>query len=566
MNDDGSDTNRARSRRQFLAGCGAIGAAAVTPAIGHAAPNQPAALAEGDPDLRGVSPEGRREIAAFDRRFAQQRGGTANTVHAVKDLGLDPSGGTPINGKFEGAIESLPSNTRVIFPGDGTFRVTKRMVVRPSGPIDLIGNGCTFKLDSDMERSILNIDKFPSGSLLKGFNFASTGDTAFGVRVATEGTVKVKNINIKGYMVSDQSNPQRVQGVFAPVAYTESAAVRATNVTAIGGTAAGTHDQPDKPASATVNQIASPMGVWVGQSTQGTVQLVKCQFRGWSNAVYGGHTQGRVGVYGGEYWNNINSQQRLGGGSVIDGATLVLDDRKWSMKQNPGPFSLGKNQGVYAVRVDPGDSGNKSDPLRIKNTEIRALSMQEGASVIDVEPDAGPCIIENTKIINHLDRPVIYGAPPNSGISRGNIMVKHSLVGGKSPRPAMEINDRPQSRITTTCITIPDAGPDDIQGADIGKGVSFGKCTAGSGLSAPKTVGSPGKISSLPAPTYNGSAPGSVSSGPSQAAKNAFAKTALGAAALIVLVVIGVMVGLPVIAIALGGLSSLLLAYILDGD
>jgi hypothetical protein len=456
-----------------------------------------------------ISPEGRKAIADVDRRFAQQRGSPANTVHAVKDLGLDPSGGTPINGQFASAIEGLSPGTRVEFPSDGVFRVTEQIVARPPR-VDLVGNGCTFKLDADMEHTLLNLDKFPSGSLLQGFNFTATGDTAFGVRVATEGTVKVKNINLKGYMVSDQSNPQRVQGVFAPTAYTPEAAVRATNVTAIGGTAAGTHDKDAKPPSATVNQIASPMGVWVGQSTQGTVQLVKCQFRGWSNAVYGGHTHGRVQVYGGEYWNNINSQQRLGGGSVIDGATLVLDDRKWSMKKNPGPTSLGERQGVYAIRVDPGDSGNKSDPLRVKNCEIRALSMQAGASVIDVEPDAGPCLIENTKVINHLDRPVIYGAPPNSGISRTNIMVKHSLIAGSSPQTVMDINNRPQSRITTTCITIPDAGPEDIQGAQIGQDVSFGTCKSGNGLKAPKMVGSPGKISSLPAPSYNGSVSGST--------------------------------------------------------
>ena len=71
-----------------------------------------------------------------------------------------------------------------------------------------------------------------------------------------------------------------------------------------------------------------------------------------------------------------------------------------------------------------------------------------------------------------------------------------------------DIQNRPQSRIQHTCIQLPNAGPDDINGAQVGEGVSFGKqCASGSGLSNPKKVGSGGNISSLPAPnaSYNSS-------------------------------------------------------------
>jgi hypothetical protein len=500
------------SRRQFLAGCGAVGAAAVGTPLASAAQHEPErpgiSLPSAQPFTAGsrISPQGRARIAAVDRQFQQQRSQMSKTLDAVEDLGLDPSGSEPINGKLASAIEGL-SNVRVVFPSDGVFRATEQVVVRPAGPIELVGNGCTFKLDADREQRILNIDEFPTGSLFQGFTFTSTGDTTVGFRVATDGTVRVQDVTVKGYMVSDQSNKNRVQAVFSPVARSSSATVQVRNYRAIGGSAAGTHDQDDKPESAKVNQIASPMGVWVGQQTKGTIQLVECQLRGWSNGVYGGRTNGRVEVSGGQYWNNLNSQLRLGGGSIVDGATLLLDDREWSMNQNPGPYSLGEQQGVHAIRVDAAAGGNTSDPIRIRNTEVQSKSMQQGVAEIEFESESGPGIIENSRIVSHIERPVINAHPPAGGISQSNILVNNSYIGGKGPSTVVSIEGRPQSRIQQTCVAIPGTGPSAIEGAKVGSGVSFGEGCKGSGLRAPKKVGSGGNISSLPAPN------GSVSTG-----------------------------------------------------
>lgn len=552
----GADSARV-SRRQFLAGCGAAGAAVVGTPVATAAqqvsttkerPGISPPSAQALADRSTVSPKGRTRIAAVDRQFQQQRSQVVKTVDAVEDLGLDPSGGEPINGTFESAISGL-SNVRVEFPSDGVFIVTDQMVIRPSGPIELVGNGCTFKLQSEIEHRILNIDGLPSGSLIQGFTFASTGTTTFGNRVATEGTVRLEDLTYQGYMRSDQSNPNNVQSLLSPVAESSSATIQVRNMTAVGGTPAGTHDDNDKPESAPENQIASPMGVWVGQQTQGTVQLVSCQLRGWSNAIYGGRTTGRVEVAGGTYWNNLNSQLRLGGGSVVDGATLLLDDREWSMDQNPGPYTLGGNQGVYAIRVDA-KYGNTSDPIRFRNVEIQAKSMQQGAAVIEFESAAGPGIFENCRMMNSLDRPVIRGLPPAGGVAQSNVMVENCLIGGNSPAAVMEMQDRPQSRISNTCITIPNAGPDDINGAQIGESVSFGQCQSSSGLTAPNEVGSGGNVSSLPAPN------GTVSPGASASGGGGWGGKLLGGLAAVPLIGIAVM-ALPVIVglVVLGGVT-----------
>lgn len=180
------------------------------------------------------------------------------------------------------------------------------------------------------------------------------------------------------------------------------------------------------------------------------------------------------------------------------------------MEENPGPYTLGGNQGVYAIRVDTMNGGVQSEPIRFRNVEIQAKSMQQGAAVIEFEDISAPGKFENCRIMNHLDRPVIRALPPSGG-SPQNVMVDRCLIGGSSPAAVMEIQDRPQSRIQQTCIMIPEAGPEDINGAQIGEGVGFGQC-AGSGLRAPDEVGSGGNVSSLPAPTYNGTGPVGVGS------------------------------------------------------
>ncbi len=488
------------SRRQFLGTCGAVGATAALPTttVGQAAPGRFDALAGLDPTLPRVSPEGKASIRAFDRRFQQKRPDIRQTLHAVENLGLDPSGNTPVGRALSKKISGL-SNTRVVFPSDGEFLFEDQSVIRPAGPVELIGNGCTFKIPSNTAVRLLNIDQFPSGSLLRGFVLDQTAPKSrLGWRLAADGVVRADNITVKGYATAKPvpGSDEVTGGIFSPVAYESSSVIRATNFHAAGGSASGVHDiNGGNPPSVPENRLDAPMGVWIGQSTQGTIQLVNPTLRGWGNAIYGGRTLGRYEVLGGRLVNNDNCQARVGGGSVVDGATMILDDRQWSDK---GPFKLGRNQGVYAVRVDPADIGNRTDPVRIVNVGVYALSMQEGASLFDFEAEAGPGILQNCKIMNHLDRPVIMGVSPSGGAPQTNIMVDHCLIGGSSPAAVMEIDGRPQSRIQYSCITIPDAGPEDINGADIGPAVSFGKCGPNSGLKKPKKVGEPGDLPPLP--------------------------------------------------------------------
>lgn len=453
-----------------------------------------------------ISLGGQMAMADVERRFQQQRPQMQRTVHAVDDLGLDPSGGTPINGDFGSALSGM-SNTRVVFPKGGTFALSGHVTAIPEGPVEIIGNGSSFVIPAGMETKSLTL-VLPGGSLVRNIVIDQSARGAVQeLSIQSEGVVRADNVTIKGYAsakpnVGPTGTDSSVDAMFSPIARSPDAVVRATNLTAVGGTAAGTHDDPDKPESAPENRLGAPMGIWVGQSTEGTIQLVNPKIRGWSNGIYGGRTTGTVEVRGGTFVNNFNAQTRLGGSSVVDGASMLLDDRQWSDK---GPYKIG-HQGVYAARVDA-KYGNQTDPIRFINLKVVANSMRAGAALFEWENESGPGIVRNCRVTNHLDRPVFRGLSPSAPAAT-NIMVDQCLISGRSSAAAMEIEGRPESRIQRTCITTRGAGPEDINGAQIGPGVSFGSCTSASGLAAPGKVGSGGNISSLPAPNVtSGSIP-----------------------------------------------------------
>jgi hypothetical protein len=557
------------TRRQVLAGCAGCAAAIATPSVAGAQPfgeegRAPLASTGAKTGAGDISLEGQMAMADVERRFQQQRPQMQRTVNAVDDLGLDPSGGTPINGDFGSALSGM-SNTRIVFPSGGRFALAGKVSASPEGPVEIIGNGCSFVVPSGMETKSLTL-VLPGGSLVRDIVIDQSAQGALQeLSIQSDGVVRADNVTIKGYAPAKPSSSDGGGGVdsmFSPIARTGEAVVRATNFTAVGGTAAGTHNEGDLPESSPENTLGSPMGIWVGQANEGTVQLVNPELRGWSNGIYGGRTTGTVEIRGGTFVNNFNSQTRLGGGSVVDGASMLLDDRQWSDK---GPFKIG-HQGVYAARVDA-KHGNQTDPIRFMNLKVVANSMREGAALFDWESESGPGIVRNCRITNHLDRPVFLGESPSAPAAT-NVMVDQCLIEGQSSSAVMEMQGRPQSMIQRTCITTPDAGPDDISGAQIGSGVSFGQCTSASGLAAPGKVGSGGNISSLPAPQINGSAAaaGGGGGGGGGGLNIGVMKTIIGAAGLVVLAAIAAVVGVPSLGIGLGLLSSLILAYLLDDD
>ena len=504
------------SRRQFLAACGACGAAGVTSLVSTPAAADGREQLPSPAEVGTISVEGQAAISAVDGQLAQQGGSFGRTVNAVEDLGLDPSGNTPINQALEAAMNTL-SNVRIVFPSGAVFRLVDRILLNPSGPVELVGNGATLKLDPNTEAMVFDCPSLPGGMRISGFTIDQTAKgSVTGVRIGSEGTVEVRDLTVRGYStptpsIAKEGGEGSVPAVLMPIARTPSSTIRFTNFTAIGGTAAGMHSDPDKPESAPENRLGAPMGMWVGQSSPGTVQIVNPRMRGWSNGTYSARTDGTVQILDGLLYNNSNTQARVGGGSVIDGTTMVLDDRKWSMEQNPGPYTLGGNQGVHAIRIETGGSkGNQSKPVRLRNLDIRGLSMAESSSLINFEGSAPAGTITNCRIINHIGVPSLLAVTPGSqgsyrAAAQTNVLVDQCQLGGSTSDSVVEVNDRPASRIQRTCLQIPGAGPESVSGMQIGPAVSFGQTCSAGGLRNPSAVGSGVNGSDLNLSAVNGS-------------------------------------------------------------
>lgn len=510
-----------------------------------------------------ISPAGQAAIADVDRQRQQQRGSIRQTRNAA-DLGITPDTG-PINETLSSAVDGM-ANTRIEFPGGQTFNATGELTLIPDGPIEIIGNGTTVVAPSGMKGHAFKFMGLPGGSLISGFTLDMTErGTVAGVKFGSDGAAELRDCTVKGVAKAWEPERDFAIGVITPVARSESSKLRITNFEAIGGTSAGMHSDGGPP-DAPQNRLASMMGLWVGQNSIGEIQFINGKLRGWQNGTYAGRTPARVGIYGGVLWNNPNTSARVGGGAIIDGTTIVLDDREWSKKQNPGPYSLGEHQGVHCIRVETGgEKGNQFDPCRLRNLRIKGMSMGECSGLIDVEGSGPATSIENSHVTNHIDAPAVLGEKPGSqgrygGASQTNIMVDQSLIDGATTE-IMDIRGREQSRIQNTCIKVPDAGRDSIQGAQIGQAVSFGRqCKSGSGLSNPKKVGSGANVSSLPAP--NGSV-GNSSTGASARRRRQRQKTIFAVVTDGIFFILFILFGMFVLFVGggmalLGGLAALL--------
>ena len=155
-----TETDPRISRRQFLAGCGAVGASA-------ALMSAPAASSGVQNDVFGrlpatglgqVSAKGKAEIAKVDRQLAQQRGPIEQTLNAIEDLGLDPS--APINETLPDAVSDL-SNVRIEFPKNAVFQANGRILIDPAGPLELIGHGTAIKMKAGTHAFGFNCPALP---------------------------------------------------------------------------------------------------------------------------------------------------------------------------------------------------------------------------------------------------------------------------------------------------------------------------------------------------------------------------------------------------------------------
>jgi len=149
-----------------------------------------------------------------------------------------------------------------------------------------------------------------------------------------------------------------------------------------------------------------PIGMLVPRFHRGELLLYHVNLAGWpNNGLYAGNANGPVHVHGGYYANSGVSNVRIGGdGSWAKWVTVVVDDRKPSLQQQPGiRLDRGSDLLVYECEIDLGEpNGPGIDVLDgVDSAVITGTDITLGpylSPAIQVGPTAGKVIVKHTVI------------------------------------------------------------------------------------------------------------------------------------------------------------------------
>jgi hypothetical protein len=488
------------TRRAFL-GAAALGIGATTtpasatatvPERSRGAGTRPASV---DPfEVPGQpSRAAHRALAAVEQR-AQRTPAPAfeRAVDAVEYLDLG-SGTTLDAALARAAAAGELDGTRLDFP-PGTYRIAGGFSISPAGAFGIVAPRATFRLDAGL-RPELRFHGLSYG-LFAGLTIDQRArNAAASVVVESEGHADVGGLTYRGPV--EALDAESGGALLRPIAATPAASVRIDGLHAVGGTNAGSHAWAGSGPPPAGHVVGGVPGVFVGNSSTGTVQLVDATLRGWENGCYVARTDGAVQVIGGRFVNNNNTAVRISGErSFCDGATIVLDATRWP-EDRPGEFRIGEIQGVSAVRSETG--GLNKAGARLRNLDVRAYTMERSPGLLVYRGSAGRGRIERCRLRNDLDgAPAIRVDPPGSGPyssysgEQGVSMERIEVAGSMGGAPAVLGSEaRSGSVLRDSCIRIPDAGPAAVENVAT-ENVGYGDCTASQLLDGP--VGRPGAI------------------------------------------------------------------------
>ncbi|EMA43528.1 hypothetical protein C449_13242 [Halococcus saccharolyticus DSM 5350] len=446
--------------------------------------------------------EAYRSLAETERRFRdgvqQQKAVPSpadfeNVVNAVDDLGADPSGETPANSAIESGAEP---GTLIILPKGATFLLDGDLNLSPSGAFGMVGKGFenTKKPPGESAPRFVSAPNTQARLILGpverglfgGFILDQSANVSgIGLLAETEsGFVLVRAVRVIGVQDNTSATGQGNQestnhSLCTPIARSSEGAIRVQQFIM------SDHGIPGDKNSGGVP------GFWVGKTNRGLVELVQCASTGGSdNGIYGSRTHGDLHIIDGAYFNNEVSQIRFAGeGSWAVGCTVGLDREKYD---GPRPSEFLKEFSSNGVKTEIPDFIDKPGGGRLENCEVvaRNVTSSNVGSLIFVRGFSGALTVNNCRVINGVDGMASLSArPPGSGYGTKSkppyaVNVSDSTFTGiQNSAAAIEIQDRPASTVTNTCIKIEGAGPGDIVGA------SANKCTYGMECKSAGTTG-----------------------------------------------------------------------------
>jgi hypothetical protein len=384
-----------------------------------------------------------RASAAFERHgIAFKR-----TVNMVEDAGCDPTGNEPCNEKITEAVDDY---TLLKFP-PGEYKLTDRSVVLGATNLGFVGEGdVRFTVPANFNEKVLIVDD-GTGVLFENIDLDLTADGATpGLHLGANDDLEVHDVEFIGQGIHPDSDPRdegggdpSVTNAFTPIVRSSDGTGRVTNVTAENAGLMGAYNGGD-----------GRVGVWIGISHQGTIELENCHIEGFpNNGLYCSRTYGAVQVEGGVFRNNDITQVRLSSrDSYVKNAAIQAD---FNDSESPNPEDVLNSRGV---RFEAGRFG--SSGASVENCDIAIIATPNSDGGVVVGNDGANHAIDNSRIGIDVDGVRgVYAKPPTGYGSRPPPPEPHtlamrgvSITGTAAGNEAVRIDQRFESSVADCCI------------------------------------------------------------------------------------------------------------------
>ena len=315
--------------------------------------------------------------------------GFSRVIDAVADLGCDPSGNEPCDARLQAAVGT---DTLFSFPA-GSYRFAHNLEVHDIDTIGFTGRGdVRFIPPEGFDDKLLNVSNL-GDVVFTGIDLdLGAPDTTAGLRFIVDRTFRVEDVEFIGR--GNHPNPEVPFALFLAVKNAGTVGV-VRNVVAKHGSAIGEYKGGNGRG-----------GIWIGPQHRGTIRVLDCHFEEFgNNGMYASRNPGRVQVVGGLFRNNNVSQIRISGkGSYVQGATIIIDLRRYT-----GPrTSMNSSFNTRGVMIEQGPF-NKPAGVEVRDCDIRLLDTSLSKGGIVVEPTGRTVTVRNTHIqVDVDDTPAVH--------------------------------------------------------------------------------------------------------------------------------------------------------------
>ncbi len=364
------------------------------------------------------------------------------TVDMVRDAGCDPTGNEPCDAKIR---EAAADYTLLKFPA-GTYKITEKNVIFDKTNLGFLGEGnVQFKVPEWFNEKMFVVER-GTGLLFENIDIDLTAYGATpGLHLAADDDLQIHDVEFIGQGVNPNNEPQEcgneqiagcatnepVMDALYPIVRSPDGMGVVKNVIARNAGFMGAYTR---------------IGVWIGASTEGTIQLENCRFEEFSgNGLYGSRTYGVVQVKGGLYKNNDVSQVRIGNdGSYIENAVVDVDAND---TRSPNPWDALNQRGVWFESRKIGGNGPE-----VRDCEIAIAATPNSSGGVVTASTVDDFSVLDTRIGIGVDGVRgIYGYSSPEDDHRA-VLDSVSITGDAANNEAVRLINHPNSVIEHCCI------------------------------------------------------------------------------------------------------------------